>query len=132
VRDGQFSVQLKKEFPVRHLKILIGTKDYAEEHSDGIPLIPFEYSLQQNYPNPFNPETTIRYQLKQRGAVALEIYNMLGQKVRTLVNAEQNTGEHFVKWDGLNHAGRSVASGVYVYRLIAGEFRASRKLLLIR
>lgn len=117
---------------VKHLKLIIGTREYAEGHSNGIPLAPVAYALEQNYPNPFNPTTTIRYQLSKRGDVVLEVYNLLGQKVRTLVQREQLTGAHTVQWRGDDDRGLSVASGVYIYRLRAGDFTASRKLLLLR
>jgi hypothetical protein len=94
--------------------------------------IPISFWLEQNYPNPFNPETTIRYQINQPGPVHLEIYNLLGQKIRTLVNEVQSAGAHSVNWDGLDDAGRSVSSGVYVYRLRADKSVASRKLVLLR
>ncbi|MFQ5752765.1 MAG: T9SS type A sorting domain-containing protein, partial [bacterium] len=132
VSDNQFTVQLSKEFPVRHLKLLLGTEDFAAQNPEAIPLIPIQFALEQNYPNPFNPETSIRYQISKPAQVNLEIYNVLGQKVRTLVKEEKNAGFYSVKWDGLDVAGRSVSSGVYIYRLSAGEFTATRKLALIR
>jgi len=116
----------------RQLKIIIGTQEYAETHNDGIPLVPLTYALEQNYPNPFNPNTTIRYQLSKRSVTVMEVFNLLGQRVKTLVNAEQVTGTYAVVWDGRNDAGYSVASGTYLYRLRAGDFVATRKLLLMR
>ncbi|MFB3105758.1 MAG: FlgD immunoglobulin-like domain containing protein, partial [Pseudomonadales bacterium] len=80
----------------------------------------------------FNPETVIRYGLHQQSTVELAVYNVLGQRVRTLVEAEQKSGRYEVVWDGLDEAGRSVASGVYVYQLRAGGFLASRTMLLVR
>jgi hypothetical protein len=125
-------IQLGSAFSVRNLRIVIGTEVYAQQHSDGAPLVPTEFRLEQNYPNPFNPETTIRYQLAKRANVVLEVYNMLGQRVRALVEHEQTAGVHTVMWDGHNEAGHEVAAGVYLYRLRAGEFVATRKLALIR
>ncbi|MFQ5770317.1 MAG: ASPIC/UnbV domain-containing protein, partial [bacterium] len=132
VNDNLFTIQLDKQFPFRRLLIIIGTKEYAEQNTDGIPLIPLDFSLEQNYPNPFNPETTIRYQISNPGWVVLEIYNVLGQKVRTLVKEEQDAGSFSVKWNGLDDKGFMASSGVYVYRLKAGKFSATRKLVLIR
>ena len=100
--------------------------------ADAATAMPLEFRLSQNYPNPFNPETGIHYQLASSSNVKLEIYNMLGQKVRMLVNAHQNTGEYQVKWDGCDETGAAVSGGVYLYRLTAGEFVATRKMLLIR
>ncbi len=81
--------------------------------------LPTEFSLSQNYPNPFNPTTTIKYALKERVRVSLKIYDMLGQQVRTLVDDDQNAGFKEVVWDGKNDFGQPVASGVYLYRMVA-------------
>lgn len=89
--------------------------------------IPNEFFLAQNYPNPFNPTTTIRYGLPKTAGVTLDIFNVLGQKVLTIVDAEQEAGYYTVQF----HGGR-IASGVYIYQITAGEFRASRKLLLMK
>ncbi|RMF56308.1 MAG: T9SS C-terminal target domain-containing protein, partial [Calditrichaeota bacterium] len=94
--------------------------------------IPKEFALEQNYPNPFNPSTTIRYALKENTHVALKIYNLLGQLVRTLADEKQNAGHREVKWDGRNDRGVKVASGIYLYRIEAGNFRQSRKMILLR
>ena len=94
--------------------------------------IPQEYAIYQNYPNPFNPTTTIKYDLKQTGDVSLKIYNILGQEVRTLVNTRQEAGYKSVVWDGLNNYGARVASGVYIYRIEAGEFVKAKKMILMK
>lgn len=132
VSSGQFSVHLARENTTRHLTLVLGTKEFAEENGEGISLVPLEFALEQNYPNPFNPETTIRYRLDKSGAVKLEIYNLLGQKVRTLIDQTQNAGEHLAKWDGRDDAGHDVSSGVYLYRLQSGVSLATRKLALVR
>ncbi len=93
---------------------------------------PAAYSLSQNYPNPFNPSTVISYQLAVNSKVSLKIYNLLGQEVCTLVNAHQKAGTHSVFWDGTNNHGHAVSSGIYFYRLKAGAFTQSRKMLLVR
>jgi hypothetical protein len=94
--------------------------------------IPQEYALYQNYPNPFNPTTTIKYDLKQTAKVSLKIYNILGQEVRTLVNFNQEAGYKSIVWDGLNNYGARVASGVYIYRIEAGDFVQARKMILMK
>ena len=132
IADAAFDVVLTPEHQVRHLSVVLGTAAFAEAHSDGASLTPIEYVLEANYPNPFNPETVIRYGLYQQSAVELAVYNVLGQRVRTLVEAEQKSGRYEVVWDGLDEAGRPAASGVYVYQLRAGGFWASRTMLLVR
>ncbi len=91
-----------------------------------------DFKLVQNYPNPFNPSTTIRYQLPKAAHVVLKIYNLSGQEVRTLVNAQQPAGANAVVWDGRDESGKEVSSGIYIYRLHAGEFAQSRKLSFVR
>jgi len=132
VNENSFTLKIDDTYPVRHLKVILGSKEFAEGNGDRIPLVPLKFALEQNYPNPFNPETTIRYQINQPGHVQLEIYNLLGQKIRALVNEVQPAGAHSTNWDGLDDAGRSVSSGVYVYRLRTNRSVASRKLVLLR
>ena len=93
---------------------------------------PRAFALHANYPNPFNPSTAIRYQLAAASQVRLELYDVLGQKVRTLVHEVQPAGYYQVAWDSLNEAGAPVAAGVYFYRLQAGDFTQVRKLLLLK
>lgn len=88
--------------------------------------------LEQNYPNPFNPRTTIAYQVGNAGSAALVLYDAAGQKVRTLVQAQQGPGRYQVQWDGHTDGGQQAASGVYFYRLQAGEYREVRRLVLLR
>ncbi len=90
------------------------------------------YILEQNYPNPFNPETTIRYQIPERAEVQVTVYNVQGQKVATLVNGVQDQGEYQISWRGEAANGSKVASGVYFYRLSAGSFVQTRKMLLVQ
>ena len=90
------------------------------------------FALYPNYPNPFNPETRIRFQLPQKSGVELVVYDMLGQRVRTLVTEIMDAGLHQVTWDGLNYDGNEVASGMYIYRIKAGGYFANQKMLLVR
>ena len=94
--------------------------------------IPKEFVLEQNYPNPFNPSTTIRYEIPKESRVVIKVYNLLGQEVKTLINKTQGRGIHTMTWDGKDNTGRIVASGVYLYRLEAGTFVKSRKMLFIK
>jgi len=132
VKDGGFDINIKNERTTRHLSVIIGTKSYAQNNNDGIPLVPYAYNLEQNYPNPFNPETIIRYQLARQGYVKLEVFNTLGHKIRILVDGVQNTGEHIAVWNGLNDAGTRVAGGLYFYRLTTNDFNTTKKMILIR
>jgi len=93
---------------------------------------PENFTLSQNYPNPFNPTTTISYSLLHNSNVNLTIYNMLGQKVRTLINQNQSSGIKKVVWNGRDNAGNQVASGIYFYRLEAVGFEETKRMLLIR
>jgi hypothetical protein len=88
--------------------------------------------LFQNYPNPFNPTTTVEYTLAQALFVEIEIFNVRGQKVKTLVNETRPPGRHRVQWNGNNDAGLRVASGVYFYRIRAGSYTDVKKLVLLK
>lgn len=95
-------------------------------------LIPLENSLSQNYPNPFNPYTLIRFALKESVRVRVTIYDILGRAVKTLVNGFQDAGYKSIIWDGTNDKGISVSSGVYIYKIVAGGFNDSKKMLIMR
>jgi flagellar hook assembly protein FlgD len=87
--------------------------------------------LYSNYPNPFNPVTSIKFSLAEGKQTTLKIFNSLGQHVRTLVNGHRNAGSYIVQWDGTNDAGEKVSSGVYFYRLAAGGFLETKKMILM-
>ena len=90
------------------------------------------YGLGQNTPNPFNPETTISYVLPEPGHVRIEVYNALGQVVRVLVDDVMGPGAYSVVWDGRDALGRRAASGVYLYRMVAPEYREVRRMMMIK
>ena len=94
--------------------------------------VPKAYRLAQNCPNPFNPSTVIGYDVPRAGSVRVTIYGLNGQHIRTLINGEHAAGRYSEIWDGRDAAGRDVASGVYLCRMVAGEYRAVRKLVLVR
>jgi hypothetical protein len=109
---------------------------------DDFSQVPVGFTLEQNYPNPFwcgvplgagrISATTICYQLPKTTQVVLKIYNTFGQEVRTLVNERQPAGVNSVVWDGRDHSGREASSGIYIYRLQAGESTQSRKMSFVR
>ncbi len=90
------------------------------------------FTLLQNYPNPFNPSTTIEYSLIQPSAVRIEIFNIMGQLVMQVEREHQAAGEYSVRWDGRDHSGRMLASGVYIYQLTSRGVTESKRLLLLR
>lgn len=95
-------------------------------------LIPFANNLDRNYPNPFNPETTIRFSLKDNSNVQLNVYNLKGQLVRSLVNSQMTAGLHRVVWNGKDDKGNSVASGIYLYRIETPTYSAMQKMMLMK
>ncbi|GEM_PF-698906 len=98
----------------------------------GTDQLPIEFALDQNFPNPFNPTTLIRFALPQNASTRLVIYDLLGREVRTLVNSEMNAGFHEASWDGKNNVGSQVATGVYIYRIEAGSFISTKKMMLLK
>jgi len=94
--------------------------------------LPTDYSLSQNHPNPFNPTTRIQYALPEDAHVRIQVYNLLGESVRTLVNQKQEAGDFDVIWDSRNDAGVEVPAGVYIYRIKAGPFTDIKKMLLVK
>ena len=94
--------------------------------------VPETSILYQNYPNPFNPVTTVKFEIPTKGHVSLVIYDVAGHLVRTVVNEERDAGRHKTAWDGKNSTGAAVASGIYFYRLVAGDFVQTKKMVLLR
>lgn len=95
-------------------------------------VLPSGFALQQNYPNPFNPTTSIQFTVPRASHVTLEIFNVLGQKVATLADGPSSVGDHTVVWDGTGDRATPVSSGVYLYRLQAGDFIRTRKMVLVK
>ncbi len=113
-------------------RMLLVNDGVAIEDTEPIAHVPSGIFLEQNYPNPFNPTTSISYTLAEGGKVDLMIFNMLGERVRTLVAEDQGIGTYNVNWDATSDTGESVASGTYVYRLRLGDAVMVRKMLLLR
>ena len=119
----------------RHSGILpptLGSRLTPPQTDSPQPSSPAGFYLAQNYPNPFNAETQIGFRLMRSSDVEIEIFNLLGQKVKTLVSEKLPAGEHRLVWDGTNDAGDILSSGIYFYRLTTSEGRLSRKMILIK
>lgn len=96
------------------------------------PSLPGRFSLSQNYPNPFNGTTIIKFALPKSTHVRLEIFNTLGQRVTILTNEFLEAGYHTIEWPGTNYNGQEVSTGIYLYYIEAGEYRKSRKMMLLK
>ncbi|MBN1999417.1 T9SS type A sorting domain-containing protein [candidate division KSB1 bacterium] len=90
------------------------------------------FILSQNFPNPFNSSTTIEYKVPKNCNVNIQIYNLVGQKIKTLVNTQKEKGEYKIYWDGTDDLGENISTGVYFYKINSGAFHNVKKLLLIR
>ena len=111
----------------RHFELTVTPKTTGQTA-----LLPTKYELYQNLPNPFNPQTLIKYDLPQAANVRLEVFNILGQKVVTLVDRYEAAGPKSALWDGTDAKGAKVASGIYLYKIIAGEYSATKKMMLVK
>jgi hypothetical protein len=118
--------ELKRDY------ILRAVGRYQPDNSVFSDILPVSFQLYHNYPNPFNPVTTIRYDLPDASQVKLEVYNVLGQRVATLVDESQEAGQHQVDWNSVDSDGRPVASGIYFYRLTADEYIETKKMMLLK
>jgi hypothetical protein len=119
------------EMPSDHSGIDFNLPTAVEDEGE-IAQRPSEFELYQNYPNPFNPETQIEYALKKTGHVTLYIYNILGEKVKTLLEQDQPAGFYQINWDGKNDNGKSVSSGLYLYKLEVNGFSETKTMLLLK
>ncbi len=93
---------------------------------------PTEFSLSQNYPNPFNPVTNFQFRVSQATHVKIDLYNIVGQRVKTLVDEDMKPGVYSADWNGTDESGKSVSSGLYFYKMQAGEFSAMKKMVLLK
>lgn len=117
---GSYMVSAQVQVPV-------GVEDQEEEQ------LPTEFALLQNYPNPFNPSTTIQYQLKESVNVSITIYNIVGQKIATLVDEKQSAGSYSLMWNAMDDYNNRVSTGIYFYRINAGNnFVETKKMMLIK
>jgi hypothetical protein len=104
----------------------------VEQEEEDLNQLPREFGLSQNYPNPFNPTTVIEYALPKSCDVRIKVYNILGQEVRNLANERQEAGYKSIAWDGKDDHGQEVSSGIYFYRIVAGNFVKSKKMVLLK
>ena len=95
-------------------------------------MLPEEFALHQNYPNPFNPTTAIRYDLPESGEVSIMIYDIMGREIRSLVSGHQDAGFRIVNWDATNDYGQAISAGMYIYVIQAGDFRMTKKMVLLK
>ncbi|MCP4705610.1 MAG: T9SS type A sorting domain-containing protein, partial [candidate division Zixibacteria bacterium] len=93
---------------------------------------PNDFLLSQNYPNPFNSATTIKYSVPRQSHVSIDIYNLLGQKVKTLIDETKTAGDHTINWDGTDYNGQLVSTGIYYYRITSGDLTVTKKLVLLK
>lgn len=135
--DEQLVAVYAEHLPLSDFKN--NTLDFLEEHLTVTAVAepagsasPHTFVLHQNYPNPFNPQTTITYTLSENSMITLNIYNLRGALVRTLIDTYQNAGSHRVSWDGRNASGKTVPSGQYYYELQSGRFHTTRRMILLR
>lgn len=114
----------------RHYDLLVGTKEFINQNLEGFYYVPTRIFLSQNYPNPFNPVTSLNFQLDKPEKVQMDVYNILGQKVKSLINSKIfNEGFHTVIWNGTNSKNEKVASGIYFLSFNAGKFSKSYKMI---
>jgi hypothetical protein len=106
--------------------------EYTDVKDENYHEMPSQFSLNQNYPNPFNPQTKLEFTLSKGCHVRLDIYNILGKRIRTLINEHQTAGYKRVSWDGKDDNGNEVPTGVYFYRIKAGEFTQAKKMILLK
>ena len=129
VENGGVSVPLEGD-EARSLRLVAGSETFAKSKSDGIPLEQIDTKLGKPYPNPLESEATIEYQLQKPEYVRMEVYDILGRRVATLVNEEKTAGRHRFQWNPSD--GRTLASGVYFLRMRAGKFSTTQKMTIVR
>jgi hypothetical protein len=132
IQDGKTQLEAEDPGKAKRLRLIAGTEEFAERNNEGTPLVAYQFKLMPNFPNPFNPETHIEFHLAEKSDVALEIYNVLGQKVRTLIRGREETGVHHEVWDGKDDVGRSMNSGIYFCRIQTEKFTTTKKMILVR
>lgn len=123
-----YSDYTEEKIPVVNQQRML-PKKLVDDNSDAEPLSQ-KFALLANYPNPFNSTTAIRFQLPYEAYITFKIYNIRGEDIRSLVNGKMMPGMQQVEWDGTDYSGRTVSSGIYIYQLIAGDYKHARKMTL--
>ncbi len=135
--DMPFRISKPENISLKNLILIDNNKQKVQNVEFEIingnpPALPLDYILYQNYPNPFNPVTTVEFQVPKTTNVTITIYNMLGQEVRALFAQQVLRGTYSVTWDGLNNEGTKMSSGAYIYRMTAGDYIQSKKMILLK
>jgi len=132
-----FSIANPKEIEIN--KIIVADENNnalqkveVEIKYDEVQVVPSNYSLSQNFPNPFNPNTSIQFSIPEDGFVTVKVYNLLGQVVADLHSGNAQAGTYNLNWDGKDNSGNFVSSGNYIYRITAGDFTQSKKMLFLK
>jgi len=124
------------EYDVNAMKLIVAslldTTTSVSNDEDHSPQSPRQFSLEQNYPNPFNAGTNISYSLTNDVHIQLSVYNIVGEKIAVLDSGKKSTGIYSIFWNGIDSNGNSLPSGLYFYRLEAGEFKSMKKMFLIK
>jgi hypothetical protein len=132
------SIEPGKHYAYRLADVSLSGNIYYGEEILIAAELPKQFALRQNYPNPFNPSTTIRFEVPTRAKISIKIYNILGQEVFELADRVYEPGFHHIQWNGVNRQNRAVASGVYIYRVVAQaiegkeRFVKTRKMMLLK
>ena len=106
--------------------------DYSSVSDDPKSVVPSGYVLKQNYPNPFNPDTKIEFTIPASEQVSVNVYNLEGRLVKTLIDQEMRSGQHVVRWDGTNQVGTKVATGMYIYQLKTNSTVLHRRMTFVK
>ncbi len=135
--EGTWTFQIRAVDSAYNLGAVVSSGPYIIASITGIDdtesdMLPDEFTLEQNYPNPFNPETEIKFTLPRASVVTLEIYNVLGKRIRTLVNGQLSAGFKTISWDGCNDLGQDMSTGMYFYRLQTDQLAETKKMLLLK
>lgn len=136
IQDNRMFILWRTEHPVSRQSVIMAKVMAFMEPQGTSPdkeyALPRKYALYQNYPNPFNPETTIQFDLPQKSRVSIKIYDVTGRLVKQLVNRDYPAGPHKISWDGKDEASQMVSSGNYFYKINAGTFTESKKMILLK